>query len=326
MTDASEFEKTQIIRPVRNRKARRLVWTFSVLAVGVLSIFVPPLAGEANERGLYFEQAFSKDSLAFAKDAVEALFSSPDMTTAIPGGVISGPPIPKRTRALIGEYEYRREAPSAHTSYFCKAPIASDEWSPEPLPAERVHVAEVGLFAYVGALAAHLGLDANLVLGVIEQESNFDPAAVSHAGAIGLMQLMPDGGAREAYRILSGEDLVIEPEWLKNPEINVIMGMAYLAFLSHRYRGIQDETLHQATVLASYNAGPGRVDNAIRSAAHSSRGWTMNRLVRHMPAETRDYVVRVDRHKRDWAAINHSFSGRYFNAAARVEFFAAKGH
>ena len=98
--------------------------------------------------------------------------------------------------------------------------------------------------ARAGARAS--GVPEALVMAVIEVESAFDPAAVSRAGAIGLMQLMPRTaaawGAPDPY----------------DAERNVAAGSAYLAHLLARYGG------DVALALAAYNAGPGRVDAAGR--------------------------------------------------------------
>jgi soluble lytic murein transglycosylase-like protein len=101
------------------------------------------------------------------------------------------------------------------------------------------------------------GFDPNLVLAVIHIESRGDAFALSPAGAMGLMQIMP----------ATGEELAAEfgirwigPQTLFQPVPNVQMGIAYLRQLEARYGSL-------ATALAAYNWGPGRIDARIRRGA-----------------------------------------------------------
>ncbi len=94
----------------------------------------------------------------------------------------------------------------------------------------------------ITSAAARHGVDANLVRAVIKVESNFNPAAVSRSGAIGLMQLMP-GTARQ-LGVVNAFD----------PEQNVDAGVRHLRSLLDNYGG--DLRLS----LAAYNAGAGAVD------------------------------------------------------------------
>ncbi len=94
----------------------------------------------------------------------------------------------------------------------------------------------------VRAAAAREGLDPSLVRAVVRAESNFDPQAVSPAGAKGLMQLT-DATARS----LGVTDVF-------DPAQNVAAGTRYLKQLLARFGG----DLPRA--LAAYNAGPGAVE------------------------------------------------------------------
>jgi soluble lytic murein transglycosylase len=94
------------------------------------------------------------------------------------------------------------------------------------------------------------GLDASLVAALILQESSFDPAALSRAGARGLMQVMPATGRRLAR----DKGLRYRRAALHDPHTSLDFGTHYLRKMSDRYDGSVEK------VLAAYNAGPERVD------------------------------------------------------------------
>lgn len=112
----------------------------------------------------------------------------------------------------------------------------------------------------VQRLSAERGLDPKLVDSVVRVESAYNPSAVSHKGAQGLMQLMPDTARR----------LDVDDPF--DPEQNVRGGIRELDRLIERYSG------NLQLALAAYNAGEGAVERH-----------------RGIPPfqETRDYVARV---------------------------------
>lgn len=131
------------------------------------------------------------------------------------------------------------------------------------------------------SLARELDMDAAWAWGVMRAESLFQPDARSPAGAVGIMQLLPTTARTVAARIdrpMNGE------ESLTDPEINLELGMHYLAELTHRF----DQ--HPLVAAAAYNAGPNRV----RTWLPQSRDLPAEVWVETIPfLETRRYVRRI---------------------------------
>ena len=132
----------------------------------------------------------------------------------------------------------------------------------------------------VQAYARERDLDPALVAAVIYAESRFDPNVISSAGAVGLMQLLPETG-RFVARRTGGEDFVVAD--LRDPDINVRYGTWLLAYLRDRYDG------DLRTALAAYHAGPGSVDE-----------WRLDDRGIAFP-ETQAYLDEVERVRRVYA-------------------------
>lgn len=131
------------------------------------------------------------------------------------------------------------------------------------------------------------GLPAALVAGLVRQESGFDPTAVSSAGAVGLMQLLPSTARRLARREGMAPPASAD---LEAPDLNLELGTLYLAELLERFDG------SLVGALASYNAGPQRW---LRWRDFPEAGVDPELLVERIPfAETRRYVKAVLRNAR----------------------------
>jgi soluble lytic murein transglycosylase len=132
----------------------------------------------------------------------------------------------------------------------------------------------------VRSYADERGLDPAVVAAMIYAESRFHPDARSEAGAIGLMQILPETGEFIA-RSTGGEDFVVAD--LRNPDLNVRYGTWLLAHLLDRYGG--DLRL----ALAAYHAGAGNVDEWLSAGSEIA-----------FP-ETRAYVDEVERVRQVYA-------------------------
>src|SRR5687767_9904328 len=125
--------------------------------------------------------------------------------------------------------------------------------------------------------AADKGLDPALIAGVIYAESHFRDQT-SHAGAKGLMQLMPETADYIAEK--SGGTAFVQGD-LATPQVNIAYGSWYLRYLLQKYEG------REVLALAAYNAGEGKVDEWV-----AARGQQL-RADQIPYAETHSYVDRV---------------------------------
>ncbi|WP_291915116.1 transglycosylase SLT domain-containing protein [Limnohabitans sp.] len=107
--------------------------------------------------------------------------------------------------------------------------------------------------AQLMAAAQTHGLDYALVKAVTATESAFNPNAISHKGAVGLMQIMPATAAQYGVRSEPGVSVT---QKLKVPDVNIQVGTRLLADLFRLYPDRID------LVLAAYNAGQGAVSRA----------------------------------------------------------------
>lgn len=125
------------------------------------------------------------------------------------------------------------------------------------------------------------GLHSSWVFAITRQESAFMADAKSHAGAMGLMQLMPATAKETAQRY--GIPLPSTQSAL-NPNTNIQLGSAYLSQVLGQFKG------NRILASAAYNAGPGRVRQWLRNARHLPYDvW-----VESIPFdETRAYVQNV---------------------------------
>jgi Transglycosylase SLT domain len=122
--------------------------------------------------------------------------------------------------------------------------------------------------AHIAEASLRFRIPEHWIRAVLGAESAYDIRAVSSAGAMGLMQIMPDTWAELRAHHRLGDDPF-------EPRDNILAGTAYLREMLDRYG-------HVGGMLAAYNAGPARYDEYLATG-------------RPLPAETRDYVAKLAR-------------------------------
>lgn len=143
----------------------------------------------------------------------------------------------------------------------CPVPaLSQSSAAPAPAQAQRIDIA-----AHVREASQRFGIPEHWIYAVIRIESAGRTRAVSSAGAMGLMQLMPGTWKRQRARFALGGDPF-------DPRDNIMAGTSYLREMYDRYGA--------AGFLAAYNAGPGRYED-----------WLSGR--RTLPPETRRYLARI---------------------------------
>jgi membrane-bound lytic murein transglycosylase B len=119
---------------------------------------------------------------------------------------------------------------------------------------------------HIAEASQRFGIPEFWIDAVLQAESAGDGRAISSAGAMGLMQIMPATWSALRQRHGLGRDPY-------DPRDNILAGAAYLRAMFDRYGNV-------AAMLAAYNAGPGRYDEYLSAG-------------RVLPAETRAYVAKL---------------------------------
>jgi len=125
----------------------------------------------------------------------------------------------------------------------------------------------------------------SLAHGISRQESSFDPYAVSHAGARGMMQLMTGTAREQAGKIGVGFDSY---RLITDPSYNVLIGSSYFQRMLNIWGG------NVPLAVASYNAGSGNVGRWVRQYGDPRGQVDVLKWIEAIPyTETRAYVQRV---------------------------------
>ena len=150
--------------------------------------------------------------------------------------------------------------------------------------------------------AQKYGVDESLILAIMQTESSFNPYAVSHSDALGLMQVVQHSAGRDVFKA-QGRWGQPSRSYLFDPENNIDTGTAYLALLQSNYlAGIVNPTSRRYAVITAYNGGAGSVLRVFSSDKNQAFE-VINELppdtvyqtlyTKHPSAESRRYLYKV---------------------------------
>ncbi|MDO5027172.1 MAG: lytic transglycosylase domain-containing protein [Tissierellia bacterium] len=122
-------------------------------------------------------------------------------------------------------------------------------------------------------------LNEELLAAIIKVESRFRPEAKSHAGAVGLMQLLPETAGWMADKM----DMEFKEEDLLNPEINIKLGSAYFKYLFDTFKS-------EDLAILAYNGGPGNVNTWLENGTIDNDQASYENVPIY---ETRTYLTRI---------------------------------
>lgn len=172
-----------------------------------------------------------------------------------------------------------------------------------PMVEKHQHLREQKYSTYVLAAAKRYQISPQLIYGIIETESSFNPFAVSAANAYGLMQVVPKTAGADVFERIKKKTGTPTKQQLFDPAFNIDMGSAYLYILNNNYlKDVTNSTSRHYSIISAYNGGAGNVLKTF----HTNRKTAMQVLntkssqdvyylltKKHPRAESRRYLEKV---------------------------------
>ena len=182
-----------------------------------------------------------------------------------------------------------------------------------PMVKDHANIRVAKFKPFVEKYAKKFNISENLIYAIIQTESNFNQFAVSHAGALGLMQIVPTSAGQDAYKYVKNRSWTPSKSYLFDAANNIELGSAYIQILGSRYlEGIYDPVSREYCVISAYNTGSGNVLKTFsknRTSAKNIINSKMpseiyNTLRNKLPyEETRRYLKKVVDYKKDFVNL-----------------------
>lgn len=150
----------------------------------------------------------------------------------------------------------------------------------------------------------------SLIYAIIKTESSFNPYAVSHANAYGLMQVIPRTAGRDVFQKIKKRDDQPTKAYLFSPSNNIDTGTAYLQILNNRYlKGVRNDVGRHYAMISAYNGGAGNVfktfhydrTQAVKVMNSKNSQQIYDQLTTKNPiSEARRYLYKVNKYEKEF--------------------------
>lgn len=267
------------------------------------------------------ESLGSKTPIQSLQKAITATLLTPanpnaiDLYTAADFGLTGKPFLAGQVLDHEGKsilYSWRAERFAQHLTASRLKNRGSRYWVDIPMVGNYKQISADRYRLPVSRAAERYRLSEALILAVIETESSFNPMAVSHANAYGLMQVMRNTAGKDVFqRIYKRRDKPTR-QYLLNPEKNIDAGSAYLSILRDVYlKDIQGWLKKEYCIIAAYNGGAGNLFKAFhtnrKKAIARINAMSTDQVYRHIisqhpKAESRNYLKKVTRFKKKYVS------------------------
>ena len=242
--------------------------------------------------------------------------SSVDLYTAADMGLTGKPFLAGQIKDHEGKdilYPLRAQQYAKYLTSYRLQQHGNRHWVTIPMASNHKAVGALRYRQPVLAAADRYRLSPQLIYGIIETESSFNPFAVSPANAYGLMQVVRSTAGKDVFQRIYRRSDKPSRNFLFNANNNIDVGSAYLSILRDIYlKDIRGWQKREYCMIAAYNGGAGNLlktfhrdrKKAIARINAMSDQEVYNTIVRRHPKlESRNYLKKVTKAKRRYAQI-----------------------
>lgn len=179
-----------------------------------------------------------------------------------------------------------------------------------PMVADHVNKRSYKYASIVRDASRRYWIPEDLIYAIIKTESSFNPYAVSHANAYGLMQVVPNTAGADVFKLVKKKSGKPSPQYLFDPAKNIDTGTAYFYILRNRYlKEVRNPQSLHYSMISAYNGGTGgvlktfdsnrkRAMNDINRLQPNQVYWALTN--KHPKAEARRYLQKVTKFQKEF--------------------------